>query len=239
MLFMTHCECGYNADANCWSNLIAMPTEPKKIAQPAAAEPSFHGRREANAQATRDAMIRAGRTAFSQYGFAEAPLDVIVQDAQVTTGALYHHFGNKKGLFQAVAESIEQEILDRISASLTDDMSGWEQLETAMHMTFALCADAGIHRILFSDAPNVIGMREWRKIELRYGFGLVRGILGKLKDEGQLCCNSTDLTAQMLLGAVMEAVHAVVMSEDGERTAAEAKETLLGFMQTLRSAPAA
>ncbi|WP_237133181.1 TetR/AcrR family transcriptional regulator [Pseudohongiella sp. O18] len=215
-----------------------MPTEPQSTAPFAAAELSSSSRREANARATRDAMIRAGRAAFSQYGFAEAPLDVIVQEAQVTTGALYHHFGNKKGLFQAVAESIEQEILDRISAALSDDMSGWEQLETAMHMTFALCADAGVHRILFSDAPNVIGMREWRSIELRYGFGLVRGILGKLKDEGQLCCNSTDLTAQMLLGAVMEAVHAVVMSEDSERTAAEAKETLLGFMQTLRTTPA-
>lgn len=197
------------------------------------------GRREANTKATRDAMIAAGRAAFTQHGFADASLDEIVQEAQVTTGALYHHFGNKKGLFQAVAESIEQDILDRISASLNDEMSGWEQLEMAMHMTFALCADSGVHRILFSDAPNVIGMREWRSIELRYGFGLVRRILNKLKEDGELSCCSVDLTAQMLLGAVMEAVHAVVMSEDSERTAADAKQTLLGFMETLKVVPKA
>jgi hypothetical protein len=34
----------------------------------------------------------------------------------------------------------------------------------------------------------------------------------------------------------MEAVHAVVMSEDSERTAAEAKQTLLGFINTLKVA---
>lgn len=192
------------------------------------------GRREANAKATRDAMIAAGRAAFAQHGFADASLDAIVQDAQVTTGALYHHFGNKKGLFQAVAESIEQQLLERISAALTDDMSGWDQLEMAMHLTFALCADSGIHRILFSDAPNVIGMREWRSIELRYGFGLVRKILGKLNDEGELACCSVDLTAQMLLGAVMEAVHAVAMSDNQEQTAAAARQTLLGFINTLK-----
>jgi len=199
------------------------------------------GRREANAKATRDAMIAAGRAAFTQHGFADASLDEIVQDAQVTTGALYHHFGNKKGLFQAVAEGIEEDLMNRISAELSDDMSGWEQLELTMHLTFALCADSGVHRILFSDAPNVIGMREWRNIELRYGFGLVRRMLNKLNEDGDLNCCSVDLTAQMLLGAVMEAVHAVVMSEDSERTAAEAKKTLLGFISTLKvahSAPA-
>ena len=194
------------------------------------------GRREANAKATRHAMIAAGRAAFAQHGFADASLDAIVQDAQVTTGALYHHFGNKKGLFQAVAEDIEQQLLDRISAALTDDMSGWDQLETAMNLTFALCADAGIHRILYSDAPNVIGMREWRSIELRYGFGLVRKILGKLNEKGELECCSIDLTAQMLLGAVMEAVHAVAMSENQEQTAAAARQTLLGFINTLKVA---
>ncbi|MEX0738807.1 MAG: TetR/AcrR family transcriptional regulator [Pseudohongiella sp.] len=192
------------------------------------------GRREANAKATRGAMIAAGREAFIRHGFADASLDDIVQDAQVTTGALYHHFGNKKGLFQAVAESLEQDMLERISAALTDDMNGWEQLETAMHLTFALCADSGVHRILFSDAPNVIGMREWRDIELRYGFGLVHRILAKLHEDGEINCCSVDLTAQMLLGAVMEAVHAMVMSDDSERTAAEAKKTLLGFIETLK-----
>lgn len=192
------------------------------------------GRREANAKATRDAMIAAGRNAFVRHGFADASLDDIVQDAQVTTGALYHHFGNKKGLFQAVAESLEQDILDRISASLSDDMNGWEQLETAMRLTFDLCADSGVHRILFSDAPNVIGMREWRDIELRYGFGLVRRILAKLNEDGEIDCCSVDLTAQMLLGAVMEAVHAVVMADDSERIAADAQKTLLGFIETLK-----
>lgn len=180
-------------------------------------------------------MIAAGRAAFSEYGFSNASLEQIVKDAGVTTGALYHHFGNKKALFLAVAESIEQEILERITAELTDAMSGWEQLERGLNLTFELCTNAGVHRILFSDAPNVIGMREWRDIELRYGFGLMYQVLEGLRASGEIRCDSLELTVRMLLGGLMEAVHAAVAAEDSERVIADAKRTLLGFIESLRS----
>ncbi len=196
------------------------------------------GRREANTRATRDAMIAAGRAAFSEHGFAAASLEQIVEDAGVTTGALYHHFGNKKALFQAVAESIEQEIMTRISAELTDTMSGWQQLETGIHLTFELCTQAGVHRILFSDAPNVIGMREWRNIEMRYGFGLMYQVLEKLRAAGEIKGDSVDLTASILLGGLMEAVHVAVAAEDREQVIDDAKQTLLGFIKALRRDPA-
>lgn len=183
-------------------------------------------------------MIAAGRSAFSEHGFATASLEQIVEDAGVTTGALYHHFGNKKALFQAVAESIEQEIMEQISAALTDSMDGWQQLETGLHLTFELCTNAGVHRILFSDAPNVIGMREWRHIEMRYGFGLMSQALENLRAAGEIKCDSVDLTARILLGGLMEAVHAAVAAEDSERVIAEAKLTLLGFINALRRDPA-
>lgn len=196
-------------------------------------------RRETNTMATRDAMISAGRAAFSERGFAGASLEQIVVDAGVTTGALYHHFGNKKALFQAVAESIEQEILEQITAQLTDRMSGWEQLERGLQLTFELCTSAGVHRILFSDAPNVIGMRTWRDIELQYGFGLMHQVLEGLRASGEIKCDSIDLTARILLGGLIEAVHAAACADDSGPVISDAKQTLMGFIEALRSKPVA
>lgn len=196
------------------------------------------GRRDANAKATRDAILEAGRAAFAASGFTAAALDDIVRSARVTTGAVYHHFGNKKGLFQAVAESLEQEIVDAIAAALTPDMTPWQALEHGLDETLELCARPDVRRILFSDAPNVIGLREWRAIELRYGFGLMRQLLEQLEASGEIRTGSVDLTAQIMLGAVIEAVHAIAERSDTARATEEARATLLTFLNSLRRDPA-
>jgi AcrR family transcriptional regulator len=192
------------------------------------------GRRDANARATRDAIIAAARAAFAANGFAGTALEDIVRDAGITTGALYHHFGNKKGLFRAVAESIEQEILEQVAAGLPAGKSPWQQLEYGITSALELCAHPDVRRILFSDAPTVIGVREWREIELRYGFGLMRELLQQLEQAGEIHRGSVDLAAQVLLGAVIEAVHAVALADDPARATEQARAMLMTFVRALR-----
>ena len=44
---------------------------------------------------------------FTEHGYAATSLDAIVAGAQVTKGALYHHFSGKQALFEAVFERVE------------------------------------------------------------------------------------------------------------------------------------
>ena len=75
------------------------------------------------------ALLRAGRRQFGTVGYDAASLEDIVAEARVTTGAVYHHFSGKKGLFLAVAEQLEQELLTKASAVQNDDP--WLQLQEA------------------------------------------------------------------------------------------------------------
>ena len=73
----------------------------------------MRSRRAQHTAETLAALVRAARNQFARKGFENASLQEIATAARVTTGAIYHHFEDKKGLFIAVAEQIEQE-LDRI-----------------------------------------------------------------------------------------------------------------------------
>ena len=59
------------------------------------------GRRSRNAETTRAAIVQAAVTQFAQQGFANASIDRIAGEAQVTKGAVYHHFKDKAQLFEA------------------------------------------------------------------------------------------------------------------------------------------
>jgi AcrR family transcriptional regulator len=46
---------------------------------------------------TRNKLLEAGRQAFGSVGYAQTSMDELTASAGLTRGALYHHFGDKKG----------------------------------------------------------------------------------------------------------------------------------------------
>ena len=65
---------------------------------------------------TRAKLIDAARQAFGTVGYAGASMDDFTSAAGLTRGALYHHFGDKKGLLQAVIATIDAEMSQRLCA---------------------------------------------------------------------------------------------------------------------------
>ncbi|MGG2474193.1 TetR/AcrR family transcriptional regulator, partial [Rhizobium sp. BR5] len=63
---------------------------------------------------TRTKLLAAGRKAFGSIGYAEASMDDFTAEAGLTRGALYHHFGDKKGLLLAVVAEIDAEMTKRL-----------------------------------------------------------------------------------------------------------------------------
>ncbi|MEV0215786.1 ScbR family autoregulator-binding transcription factor [Micromonospora sp. ALFpr18c] len=60
--------------------------------------------RQARAEQTRAAILRAAADVFDQFGYQSTSLGDIIAKAAVTKGALYFHFGSKAELAQAVVE---------------------------------------------------------------------------------------------------------------------------------------
>lgn len=60
------------------------------------------GRRWYSTQGTRQAVLDAARDVFFESGYAEASIGAIVERSSVSVGSIYHHFGGKAGLFEAL-----------------------------------------------------------------------------------------------------------------------------------------
>ena len=157
-----------------------------------------------NIEATRAALIAAARIQFGAVGFSKAELSRIAAEAGVTTGAIYHHFASKAGLFQAVAEQVEQEGLVAAAAA-TEAADPLVRLRLGFDVMLELASQADVHRILFIEAPQVLGPQAWRAIEQRYALGAVRQALAALAAEGTIPPYPPDLLSRVLLALLREA----------------------------------
>lgn len=182
---------------------------------------------------TRNRIIAAAQAIYTKDGYADASLADIVKRAKVTTGAIYHHFGGKKELFTAVAEHLEQVILDEVTNTIPPEISGWEALEWGALKTLEISMRPEVQRIVFREAPAVVGLNEWRAIEAKYAFGMMMQTLAALPQ--QKTVRTPEVTAQILLGAITEAAHAVALSDTPETALIEAKNTLTVMLRALET----
>jgi AcrR family transcriptional regulator len=194
-------------------------------------------RRDASALATRAALLKSARAAFGSQGYAGVSLAQIVTDAKATTGALYHHFADKKALFVAVAEEIEAELLDSIVRTLPTTGDLWDIVTYAVTETLALAARPGIASVIFRDAPNVIGPSAWRDIEMRYGYGRLHALLRNLAAAGRLGGHDPAIVAGMILGAWIQTADATLASDRPDETLRAGQTALIALLSGFKSEP--
>ena len=76
------------------------------------------------------------------------------------------------------------------------------------------CTDPEVHRITLLEAPAVLGWERWREIGLRYGMGLVRGLLEYAMSVGRVAPQPVLPLAHVLLGAIDEAAMYLARADD-------------------------
>ena len=120
------------------------------------------GKRLEKMEENRAKLIAAARKAFAEKGYANASMDDLTADAGLTRGALYHNFGDKRGLLAAVVDQLDGEMAARareIGAKSAGHGEGdsWQALlaEGAAYIEMAL--DPEIQRIVLLDGPAVLG----------------------------------------------------------------------------------
>ena len=163
----------------------------------------MRSRRDGYTQETIAALLRAGRKRFGHEGYEAVGLGDIAADAQVTTGAIYHHFDGKKGLFLAVAEAVEAELLG--CAQAVDDPDPWRRFVKAFLALLDACSLRDVQRIVFLDAPRVIGLDAWRELEHRYAFGAMSEALTALLRARVIRPRPVELVAPILLAVLANA----------------------------------
>ena len=190
-------------------------------------------RRQENIEATRAALTAVARRHFARKGYNETDIVDIARDARLTTGAIYHHFKSKLALFQAVAEELESEILAASSSVAVGDP--WEALHVAFEKLVDLCARPDVQRIIFIEAPQVIGPGAWREIEMRYAFGVMQATLASLRAANRIKPYSTEYIACTLLALLRESSAEVARNKGSAKAREQVSELASGVFNLLRT----
>lgn len=169
--------------------------------------------------ATRALLIGAGRKLFADKGFADVPTQAIVAAAGVTRGALYHQFADKAGLFAAVYEEVERDLVADIAREImqAQPLDPLEAMRAGARLFLDRCAGPDVQRIVLIDAPAVLGWDQWRAVGVKYGLGVIEGMLAHAIAEGAIPEQPLRPTAHVLLGALDEAALYVSRASDRDR----------------------
>lgn len=138
------------------------------------------------AEATRGALIRAGRNLFVEKGYAETGTPELVAAAGVTRGALYHHFADKQALFRAVVEAESAFVAEEISDAAPDSMEAIEALRAGGDAFLRAMEEPGRTRLLLLDGPAVLGRETMDEIDVRHAGRTLREGLAIAMREGAI-----------------------------------------------------
>jgi AcrR family transcriptional regulator len=108
-------------------------------------------------EATREALIAAARKLFTERGYEQVGTEEIVRAAGVTRGALYHHYGDKASLLEAVYNRIEAESTERVARIVlgSELHSPLQAMKAGIEAFLEECEKPELRQIALHDAPAI------------------------------------------------------------------------------------
>jgi len=179
-------------------------------------------------------LIAIAREFFVQHGYANTATEEIVGRAGVTRGALYHHFGNKEGLFKAVLNDVLRENANKIDAAAEANADDWEQLHAGCRAFLQASLDPAFQRIALIDAPAVLGWDTWRALDEANTMRTLSEALSALAEKDMLRPIPLTAITHLLSGAMNEAALWIARADDPPRALNEAVDALEVLLNALR-----
>ncbi len=181
-------------------------------------------------------LIAAARRAFADRGYAGASMDALTAEAGLTRGALYHNFGDKRGLFAAVVEQIDTEMASRAKALAEASGEGWAALlaEGAAYIEMAL--DPEVQRIVLLDGPAVLGdPSQWPS--QNSCLQVTRQAIEQLQTHGILKPVDAEAAARLISGAALNAAMWIAASDEPETVLPRAQDAFRLMVDGLLARP--
>lgn len=192
-------------------------------------------RRSQMVEETRAKLIHAARKAFAAKGYTAASMDDLTAEVGLTRGALYHNFGDKKGLLQAVIDQIDGEMLVRMRAAQERAETRWLGLLAESIAFIEMALEPEIQRIVLLDGPAVLGdPSRWpnQTACLRATTQTIQALI----DEGTVRPVDAEAAARLLNGAALNAALWIAAAGDPRAVFAKAVEAFrhlaVGLLRT-------
>jgi AcrR family transcriptional regulator len=161
-------------------------------------------RTKEHSQETADKLLDIARIRFTEHGYAKASLEEIVAEAGMTRGAIYHHYGNKLGLFKAVVSVVQAELGEKVEREASRSDDPLEQLILGCKAFVEAAVSPSAMRILLLDGPAVLGWETWRRLDEENAMRHLREQLEILQEHGYYSGLAPAAMTRFLSGALNE-----------------------------------
>lgn len=173
-------------------------------------------RRAETMEENRAKLIAAARKAFAEKGFAAASMDELTASVGLTRGALYHNFGDKKGLLAAVVAQVDGEMAQQAKAAASGVSDAWEKLVAEGIAYIRMAMDNEVQRIVLRDGPAFLGdPSQWPS--QNSCLEATRETITRLIDSGIMKPVDADAAAHLLNSAALNAALWVASSSEPEK----------------------
>ena len=153
---------------------------------------------------TRAKLLEAARQAFGSVGYAQTSMDELTASVGLTRGALYHHFGDKKGLLLAVVQQLDVELDAQLAQVFEQALSPWEGFKGRCRMFLEMALEVEVQRIMLRDAPSVLGSEYLQSSQSECSSSLA-AMLQDLMDTRVVRRTDPEALARLIQGGLMDA----------------------------------
>jgi AcrR family transcriptional regulator len=164
------------------------------------------GSKAAQAEATRAALIAIARTEFAKRGYEAVSLDDILKRTGLTKGAIYHHFGDKKGLFREVVIRVQSEVAAKARKAGHGQRDPLEALLAVCTSFFLHLARPQVMRIVCREAGVFLSWAECAEIDDKYMLAVMREFVGALRACGGMTELDPEATTRVVTGSIYQIV---------------------------------
>ncbi len=186
-------------------------------------------RTRAAMQETRALLLATARQMFTEVGYAHTSMDDLTARAGLTRGALYHHFGDKKGLLAAVVEQLDAEMDVRLRAITDTTEDDWEGFRQRCRAYLEMALEPEIQRIVLRDARAVFGGGSPEA--QRHCMESLRQLIERLVLQGVFIGIHAQALAALIYGSLAEATVWIAETEEGEQRLAQATQAFESLLR--------
>ncbi|AIR90712.1 TetR/AcrR family transcriptional regulator [Pseudomonas cremoricolorata] len=170
-------------------------------------------RTRAEMEQTRATLLATARQCFSELGYAATSMDDLTARAGLTRGALYHHFGDKKGLLVAVVEQLDGEMDARLQAISEGSADAWEGFRQRCHGYLRMALEPEIQRIVLRDARATLGGAS--PDSQRHCIDSMQRLIDNLMQQRVVAHADAQALASLIYGSLAEAAFWIAEGEEG------------------------
>lgn len=159
---------------------------------------------QAESRVTAARILDHARLLFAERDYRSVSLEEVARAASVTRGAVYHHFGSRRGLFERVHDDLQARMAEAIEHATQGLDDPQESLRAGSAAFLEAIVGDDCRQILLIDGPAVLGWDHWRAADAENSGEHLLDVLIQLHSQGRLRSRDPEASRAALSGAMNE-----------------------------------